>query len=158
MLKTIQGLLLAVMLITGPSFADDRTDVNAILDQLHADAASASWETYFALYADGATFLGTDVSERWDIATFKKYAGQSKGWVYIMRERHIDFTKDGDTAWFDEVLDSQNYGTTRGSGVLIRTAAGWKIAQYNLTFTVPNDLAAGITQQIQTFEARQPKN
>ena len=58
-------------------------------------------------------------------------------------------------SWFDELLDSEKYGTSRGTGILIRTDAGWKISQYHLTFPLPNDLADGITQQIQVFEARQ---
>ena len=149
------GLFIAVAMLALPSAADDRADVGATLDQLHAHASNAAWEQYFALYTSDATFLGTDVNERWDMPTFQRYATPTKGWVYKMRERHIDFTPDGNTAWFDEVLDSLNYGTSRGTGVLIRTEDGWKVAQYHLVFPIPNDLASGITQQIQTFEARQ---
>lgn len=136
--------------------ADDRAtkEVDTVLTQLHQAASDADWPTYFALYAEKSIFIGTDVSERWDKATFQKYAGQSNGWTYLLRERHIDLTPDGNSAWFDEVLDSETYGTSRGTGVLIRTKYGWKITQYHLTFPLPNDLAAGITQQIQSFEEK----
>lgn len=147
--------LCAAVITIMPATADDKSEVSVVLDKLHTYAAEAEWDNYFALYTDNATFLGTDVTERWDKPTFEAYARPTDGWVYKMRERHIDFTPDGDTAWFDEVLDSLNYGTSRGTGVLIRTEGGWKIAQYHLVFPIPNDLASGITQQIQTFEARQ---
>ncbi|MEX0299886.1 MAG: nuclear transport factor 2 family protein [Kordiimonas sp.] len=139
--------------------ADDteKGKVSAVLDQLHQAASDADWKTYFNLYTENSTFLGTDVSERWDKATFQKYAGQSNGWTYHLRERNIDLTPDGNSAWFDEVLDSEKYGTSRGTGVLIRTNEGWKITQYHLTFPLPNDLAAGITQQIQSFEKKQKR-
>lgn len=154
MLKKLFGMMLAVTALAVPTFADDRADVSAVLDQLHTHAANAAWDKYFALYTDDSTFLGTDVTERWDKTTFQNYAGQTSGWVYKMRERHIDFTPDDNTAWFDEILDSLNYGTSRGTGVLVRTENGWKIAQYHLVFPIPNDIAGSVTQQIQAYEAR----
>jgi hypothetical protein len=154
-MKYIISFFASVFLISGITVADDKADISAVLDQLHDNAATASWDAYFDLYAKDAIFLGTDVSERWEKSVFQSYASQTKGWVYIKRERHIGLTPDGNSAWFDEVLDSKNYGTSRGTGVVIRTPNGWKILQYNLTFPIPNDLAAGITQQIQTFEAHQ---
>ena len=148
------AILIAVLLTNLSATADDKADISSVLDQLHANAGSASWDAYFALYTDDAIFLGTDAGERWDKPTFSRYAAQTKGWVYSMTERNIDLTPVGDHAWFDELLISEKYGTSRGTGILIRTNAGWKIAQYHLVFPIPNDLAAGITQQIQTFEAR----
>ncbi len=138
------------------TYAADKEDVSSVLDRFHSAAASADWDTYFGLMTDDAIFLGTDVSERWDKPTFQGYAaGAPNGWSYDLKERHVNFTPDGNTAWFDEVLMNAKYGTSRGTGVVIRTASGWKISQYHLTFPIPNDLAAGITQQIQTFEQRQ---
>lgn len=149
------AIIIAVLLTNVAAAADDKADISSVLDQLHVNAGSASWDAYFALYTDDAIFLGTDANERWDKPTFTGYASQTDGWVYTMTERNIDLTPDGDHAWFDELLNSAKYGTSRGTGILIRTNAGWKIAQYHLVFPIPNDLAAGITQQIQTFEARQ---
>ena len=49
-------------------------------------------------------------------------------------------TLRGDAAWFDEDLETANLGPSRGSGVLERGADGrWRIAQYNLAITVPNE-------------------
>ena len=125
------------------------------LDSFHKAAANANWEQYFGLMSDDAIFLGTDAGERWDKPTFRSYAEPTKGWTYHVTERHINFTPDGNSAWFDEQLMNEKYGTSRGTGVLIRGEAGWKISQYHLTFPIPNDLAAGITQQIQVFEEQQ---
>lgn len=154
--KAVLGLLFMILAVT-PTQADDKTDVSAVLDKLHTYASQANWDDYFDLYADNATFLGTDVTEIWTPDELRGYAEQSNGWTYVMQARNIDLTPDGGVAWFDEVLHNANYGTSRGTGVLIRTNAGWKVAQYNLTFPVPNDIAASITQQIQTFEQKQPK-
>ncbi|MEO8576511.1 MAG: nuclear transport factor 2 family protein [Gemmatimonadales bacterium] len=50
------------------------------------------------------------------------------------------------------MLDSESYGTSRGTGVLVRKNGKWKISQYALTFPIPNDLADGMTAEIRTFE------
>ena len=57
-------------------------------------------------------------------------------------------------AWFDELLDSQSYGTSRGTGTLVLTPDGWKVSQYALTFPIPNDLAKDMTSTIKAFEAK----
>ncbi len=130
--------------------------VDQVLNSLHANAAAAKGDAYFALFAPDAVYMGTDVSERWSIDEFKGYAlpyfNQGKGWVYTKRNRHISVSPTGNTAWFDEVLDSQNYGTSRGTGVLVRGKDGWKISQYHLTFPIPNDLADEFTTRIKAFE------
>lgn len=137
--------------------ADTATDiagVDATLSAFHKAASEADWDTYFNLLSDDAIFLGTDVTEHWTKAQFKAFAQNTKGWTYSLRERHIYFASSANTAWFDEVLDNKAYGTSRGTGVLIRTPAGWKIAQYHLVFPIPNDLAGEITQSIQEFESK----
>ncbi len=154
-MKNLVALFVFAFAFTGLVRADDKADVSAVLSELHEAASKADWPRYFALYTDDAIFLGTDATERWDKPTFQAYAGASNGWTYRMTERNIDMTPDGDHAWFDELLVNEKYGTSRGTGVVIRTPTGWKIAQYHLVFPIPNDLAEGITQQIQTFEARQ---
>ncbi len=127
--------------------------IEDVLDAYHQAAAVGDWDTYFDLMSENSVFLGTDVGERWTREEFRAYAGNRSGWIYRTVDRHIDFTPDGDTAWFDEVLDSASYGTARGSGVVINTGAGWKISQYHLTFPIPNELVGEIIQQIKAFEA-----
>ena len=52
-------------------------------------------------------------------------------------------------AWFDERLENAKIGVCRGTGVLLRTADGWKIAQYNLSVPVPNELMSEVVLLIQ---------
>jgi ketosteroid isomerase-like protein len=148
---------IAVLTICFNVFAsdNDKQAVSETLDAYHTAASKADWDTYFGLMSDDAIFLGTDANERWDKETFQSYATPTKGWTYTVTERHINFTPDGNSAWFDELLSNSKYGTSRGTGVLIRVNDGWKISQYHLTFPIPNDIADGITQQIQVFEERQ---
>lgn len=140
--------------------ATPEQDIAAVLDALHAAAAKADGPAYFALYTPDATYLGTDAAERWSLTEFKGYAmpyfAKGRGWTYVPRERHITIAPIDCrcVAWFDELLDSQTYGTSRGTGALVLTPDGWKVSQYALTFPIPNDLAKDMTAKIKAFEAK----
>ena len=135
--------------------AEDLTEVNNILDAYHVGAAEANWESYFQLMSDDSVFLGSDAGERWTKAEFQAYASRSNGWNYLPKIRNVNFTPDGGSAWFDEILQSASYGTSRGTGILIKTEQGWKISQYALTFPIPNALARSITAEIKEYESGQ---
>ncbi len=152
MKKTLLAILLFCCSLTVNA---QETAVAAVIDQFHQAAAEGDWDTYFDLMSEDAVFLGTDVNERWTKSVFREYAGNRSGWLYTPRQRNINFTPDGNTAWFDEVLDSASYGTSRGTGVLINTSAGWKISQYHLTFPIPNALSRQFTDEIKAWEANQ---
>ena len=161
-------LLISAALAFGrPAPADTATDqkvaaISATLDAFHIAAARADGKAYFDLFAPDGVFIGTDASERWTVEAFKAYAlplfAKGKGWTYVPRTgtRHIALADIpcGCVAWFDELLDNASYGTSRGTGTLILTSAGWKIAQYALTFPIPNDLAKEMTGKIKAFEKR----
>jgi len=53
-------------------------------------------------------------------------------------ERHIYFSEDKKTAWFDELLDTR-MKICSGSVVLVVVNNQWKIQQYVLSMTIPND-------------------
>jgi hypothetical protein len=148
-----------MMLLCGlslPVAADDRTEseaaVDGVLNALHQAASAADGDAYFSLFAEAAVFLGTDATERWSVDEFKDFAepyfAAGRGWTYTKKDRHIFISADGATAWFDELLWNDTYGTCRGTGVLLLTAAGWRIAQYNLTIPIPNELAAEVAAMI----------
>src|SRR5262249_15842304 len=119
--------------------------IGPVLDGWHAAAAAADEEKYFSYFTADAVFLGTDASERWTPHEFRKwghpYFGRGKAWSCKATSRWIAFAPDRTVAWFDEALDTPNLGPCRGSGVLVATDKGWKIAQYNLSIPIPNDLA-----------------
>jgi len=132
--------------------------VTTVLDSFHLFAARAMFTEYFALMHEDGVFLGTDATERWTKAQFMDYARpfmveQGRGWEYHPRDRHVHVAESGDIAWFDELLDNAKYGELRGSGVVARTGDGWKIMQYNLAFTVPNDKAPGVVELIRAEPA-----
>ena len=130
---------------------EDMATVAATLERFHAAAASADEDAYFALFADGGVFLGTDAKERWTVPQFRAYAhprfATGKAWSF--RSVYREITVRGDTAWFDESLDTPNLGPARGSGVLVRDAKGdWKVAQYNLSVPIPNERFAQVKKVI----------
>ncbi|HEV2063266.1 MAG TPA: nuclear transport factor 2 family protein [Thermoanaerobaculia bacterium] len=146
----MKALWLALFLVS------PEADVAAVLDDWHAAAAGAQEERYFAHFAAGAVFLGTDATERWTLEEFRRYAhphfAKGKAWSFKAVERHVAFSADGAVAWFDEKLDTPNLGPSRGSGVLVREKGAWKIAQYNLTIPIPNDLMTEVKERIEQYE------
>src|SRR5262245_5101908 len=118
--------------------------IHAVLDDWHKAAASADEARYFAHFTSDAIFLGTDKTERWDLRAFQTFAhpffAKGKAWTFTPVRRDVVLGAGGAIAWFDEDLDTPNMGPVRGSGVVLRDAAGaWKIAHYNLAITVPNE-------------------
>ena len=120
----------------------DEAKINKALDTWHKAAAEAKFDTYFNLMTSDAIFIGTDATENWNKAQFKAFAkpffDRGKAWSFTAVERHIFFDKSGQIAWFDELLNTQ-MKICRGSGVLIKVGNDWKIKQYVLSMTVPND-------------------
>jgi len=118
-----------------------RTAVGAELDDFHDAAARADEERYFAHFAPDGVFLGTDATERWNVAAFRAYAhpyfARGKAWSFRAARRAV--TVRGDLAWFDEDLETQNLGPARGSGVLSLRGGRWLIEQYVLSITIPNE-------------------
>ena len=146
------ALLAALVLSALPTQAagDPVVEAGAVLDRMHAAASRADGDAYFDLFTPDARFIGTDPAERWSLAQFRAYAtphfSQGKGWTYRSHDR-VATLAPGDCrciVWFDELLDNDAYGLTRGSGVLRLTEDGWKIEQYVLSFTVPNDKAKSV--------------
>ena len=130
-----------------PAAAADEAAISAVLEAWHDAAARADEERYFAAFAPDGVFLGTDAGERWDVAAFRAYAHPffAKGRAWTMRPSRRHLAVDGDHAWFDEALET-SYGPCRGAGVLVRLGGAWKIAQYNLTLTIPNERAKEVKQ------------
>jgi ketosteroid isomerase-like protein len=126
--------------------------VAKVIDAFHTAASKADEEAYFNLMAPNGVFLGTDATENWDKAAFRAFAhphfSQGKGWTFTPRDRHVYLSRDGQVAWFDELLDSATYGECRGTGVLEKLDGQWKIAQYHLTIPMPNDLAKDLVARI----------
>ena len=136
----------------------DRRAISAVLDDFHAAASKADGERYFAHFAPDAVFLGTDDTERWTVSQFRAYAdphfSKGQGWTYTTATRFISLAPDGRSAWFDEQLDNAKYGRCRGSGILVKHEGAWRIAQYNLTVPIPNDLLPEVAQRIREHQSQ----
>ncbi len=130
--------------------------VAGVLDAWHAAAAAADEERYFSYFAPDAVFLGTDPGERWTRDEFRAWAhphfAKGKAWSFRATSRRITLAPDHTVAWFDESLDTPNLGPCRGSGVLVATKDGWRIAQYNLSIPIPNALTDEFKKRIEEYE------
>ena len=124
-----------------------KKNVSKVLDDLNTYAATADFKNYFDLYADESTFIGTDASEIWNKKEFMAYAkphfDKGKAWNFKSLKRNITFSKDGKYAWFDELLQTQ-MKICRGSGVLEKIGNSWKIRQYVLSMTIPNEVSKDV--------------
>ena len=127
----------------------DLNQVNQFLDEWHLAASNADYNRYFDALASDGIFVGTDATEHWTKQEFQVFAkpffDRGKAWDFKAVERHIYFSKDQKTVWFDELLSTWMKGC-RGSGVLVKTAGVWKIKHYVLSMTVPNEHTNAVIQ------------
>lgn len=132
-----------------------KKNINKVLDDLNSFASKADFKNYFDLYAEESTFIGTDATEIWNKKEFMNYAkphfDKGKAWSFTSLKRNISFSKDGNYAWFDEVLDTQ-MKICRGSGILEKIGGKWKIKQYILSMTIPNDISEQIIELKSSIE------
>lgn len=153
----MRSFLLLALLLAASARAEVPVDPDAVLDALHARAAAADYAGYVELFTEDAVFLGTDATERWPMDVFRGYVAArfatGGGWTYVPQERHLAASADGATIWFDELLVGERMGPCRGTGVLVRTEAGWRIAHYSLTLLIPNALAGAVVEQVRAHEA-----
>ncbi len=107
--------------------------------------------------AEDGVYIGTDKHERWtktEFITFAKpYFDKGKAWSFVARDRDLHVTSDGKNAWFSELLAAW-MGVGRGSGVLAMEDNRWRLKQYHLSVTVPNDLIRDFISLVENFERK----
>ena len=117
-------------------------ELNTLLDNWHLAATNANLDAYFSALDDNAIYIGTDASERWTKTEFFSFCEphfkKGKAWNFKAFDRKIYFSEDGQTAWFNELLNTW-MGVCRGSGVLSFKNENWKISHYQLSVTVKNE-------------------
>ena len=127
----------------------DLNQINSFLDHWHLAATNADYKGYFDAFASDGIFVGTDATEHWSKGKFEVFAkpffDRGKTWDFKAVERHIYFSKDQKTVWFDELLSTWMKGC-RGSGVLVKSDGKWQIKHYVLSMTVPNDNTNAVIQ------------
>ncbi|PKF73499.1 nuclear transport factor 2 family protein [Chryseobacterium sp. PMSZPI] len=136
-------------------FEKEKAEISAMLDAFNVAAAKADYNTYFNYFADESTFIGTDATEIWDKKAFmiwaKPHFDKKKTWNFTSLKRNIYFSKDGKLAWFDELLDTQ-MKICRGSGVVENINGSWKVKQYVLSMTVPNEVVDKVVAEKTALE------
>lgn len=142
--------------ISTTAFAQtDTVSIHTFIDNWHLAASQANAKAYFDAFADKGIFIGTDASERWNKTQFyafsKPYFDKGKAWDFKAYDRTVHVSNDGRFVWFSELLTTW-MGVCRGSGILEKTAQGWKIQQYHLSVTVPNDLVRDFITLVANFE------
>jgi len=148
----IYALMTAALILSPEAYT--RVSPGAAIDTMHAAASRADSAAYFGTFTADARFIGTDAGERWSLAEFKAYAepyfARGQGWTYRVTDRHLEILDQPCqcVAVFDELLDNDSYGQVRGSGVVVKQGEDWKIKQYVLSFTVPNDKARDVVAAI----------
>jgi len=141
---TLFLFLLGFTEVAGQSkFEKEKIEIGTMLDAFNVAAAKADYKTYFDFFAEESTFIGTDATEVWNKKEFMTWAkphfDKKKTWDFTSLKRNIYFSKDGKLAWFDELLDTQ-MKICRGSGVVENINGMWKVKQYVLSVTVPNEI------------------
>jgi ketosteroid isomerase-like protein len=162
-MKNLQLLLLILLVSTGcrstqtSSSDNSKTELNTLIDNWHRAAAEAKGDAFFGFMAPDAIYIGTDASERWTKDQFvsfaKPYFDKGKAWDFKSYDRDLHVTSQGDCAWFSESLTTW-MGVCRGSGVLRKTTEGWKIEQYHLSVTVPNDIIRDFISLVDSYTMR----
>ncbi len=135
-----------LMLLGSFAHAQNATSVSTIdtfLNQWHQAASSANASVFFESIDENGIYIGTADTERWTKSEFLKYAkpyfDRGNAWDFKPYNRNVHVTSDGQIAWFSELLTTW-MGICRGSGILHKTTTGWKIDQYHLSVTVPNEI------------------
>ena len=151
---------LTLFIILLNSFTQGQSDeiltIDSLLNNWHYSAEVSDELTYFNLMDENCIFLGTDKTERWSKNEFIKwsepYFNKESAWKIKPVRRNIYLSVDSSFVWFDEDLNAA-IGECRGSGVLIKSDGNWKLIQYNLALTIPNDIAAGVKKLVDEYNA-----
>ncbi len=142
--RTTILILILITSCNNPKFNTEKetSQINIILDNWHKDAKKANFDSYFNKISENGFYIGTDKSENWSQKEFKTfckpYFKKKTTWDFKTIERNIYFSKNKEVVWFNELLDTW-MGTCRGSGILEKENNEWKIKQYVLSVTIPNN-------------------
>lgn len=157
-MKRVLPLLCALLSITASAQTD--AEINAFMDAWHAAAARADAQLFFGSMAEESVYIGTDDHERWNKKEFMSFAmpyfEKGKAWDFKPYDRHIHVGDGGRVVWFSELLNTW-MGVCRGSGVIVRTNGRWKIKQYHLSVTVPNEIIRDFIQLVDAYHLKDKK-
>ncbi|MBK6263453.1 nuclear transport factor 2 family protein [Marivirga sp. S37H4] len=141
-MKHVLILVITLLLATYSFAQNDKDKIDIVMDAWHKAAATANEEVFFGSMTADGIYLGTDKTEKWTRDEMKewskKYFERESAWAFTAISRDVYFSENGNTAWFNEKLDTW-MGICKGTGILVNQNGEWKIALYDLSVTVDND-------------------
>lgn len=157
----LKPLALAVFLAYAlPGLGQDDNEINTLIDQWHRAAAEANAQEFFGFIDEDGIYIGTDAHERWTKNEFvsfaKPYFDRGNAWDFKPHHRDVHFGTEGKYVWFSELLSTW-MGECRGSGVLVSTPEGWRLKQYHLSVTVPNEIIKSFIKLVEDYHTTEKK-
>ena len=142
---------------------DPASSALRFLRDVHVAKGEGDGSRYYRMFAPEAVALGTARSERFSLAGLQAilapYYAQGRRPISIPIEQRVYLSPDQNLAWFEELIERQQLGLMRGTGVMRRAGDTWKLVHYNLMFVVPRELAGDLARRIEAFYApRAPRN
>ncbi|WP_372750852.1 nuclear transport factor 2 family protein [Labilibaculum sp.] len=137
-------LIFGILFLSSCNASKPITDKNVsdFIDLWHQAASNAELDTFFDMMSESSIYIGTDASERWSKKEFYEYCEprftENKTWHFKPYNRQIYLSKDQETIWFDELLNTR-MGICRGSGVVENINGELKISHYHLSVTIKNE-------------------
>lgn len=140
----------------------DQKSISNKLDDFHDAAKNADKERYLSHFAEDAVYMGTDEWERWplkpDFTDYVTKRFDNGGWSYHSNNRNIYISQDGNFAWFDEIMISNNSDNHfRGSGVLRKENGHWKFTQYIQSFMIYNEIWEDVNTMMKLEKLKKEK-
>lgn len=147
-------VILALLFLSRTVSYSQHQEIDIFLDEWHKAAATANADLFFGSMTDESIYIGTDATERWSksefIAFAKPHFDKGTAWTFEPYSRDIHISPDGRYVWFSELLSTW-MGVCRGSGILSKTSGTWKIEQYHLSVTVPNEAIKDFISLVDNF-------
>ncbi len=130
-------------------------EIDEMLNNWHKAAATADEAVFFGSMTEDCVYIGTDKSERWLRDELKAWSAtffeRDSAWDFKPIERQVFLSDDKKIAWFNETLNTW-MGVCRSSGVVQWVDGEWKLKQYHLSMTVPNDAVKEYLELVKKYK------
>ncbi len=128
-----------------------KASIEKLLVRYRRAAAEANAEEFFGCLDPDGIFFGTDETERFTLSTLKStfgpYFEKGIGWKREVLERQVYVGPNNQMGWFEEKSKREGM-PMRTTGVVRNTDNGWKIIQYNTSFSIPNEIIPQLTELV----------
>ena len=136
-MKTFTPRITLLLLLAAGNTVSAGDTPGSTLDALHRAGAAADHNAFAAELTTDTMLLGLAGDQRWEgpdvDEALQRYFSGGGTWTFQAQEREIKLSPGGTLAWFSESLADSGSTDGWGSGVLVKTDSGWRVAQYHLT-------------------------